>query len=63
MIGRQKIGSLILGKIVQQSARADVQPIIVEQDSSNGIFLQVAVARRINLAIQNVGFIGRKSPI
>jgi len=30
MIGRQKIGSLILRKIVQQSARADVQAIIVK---------------------------------
>ena len=44
MIGRQKIGSPILGNIVQQSARADVPPISVEDDSSNRIFLDVAVA-------------------
>jgi hypothetical protein len=30
MIGGQKIGSLILGNIVQQSARADVRAITVK---------------------------------
>jgi len=30
MIGRQKIGSPILGNIVEQSARADVRAIIVK---------------------------------
>ena len=44
MIGRQKIGSPILGKIVQQSARADARAIIVKYNSCNGIFLGTAVA-------------------
>ena len=44
MIRRQKIGNLILGTIIQQSARADVRPIIVEYNSSNGVFLGVGVA-------------------
>jgi hypothetical protein len=63
MIGRQKIGSVILGKIVQQSARADVRAIIVKQNSCNGIFFKIAVARRVNFAIQDIGFIGAESPI
>jgi hypothetical protein len=64
MIGRQKIGSPIFGKIIQQSARAEVRPpIIVENDSCNGIFLGVAEACRVNFTNQNVGFIGPESPI
>ena len=40
MIRRQKIGNLILGTVVHQSARADVRrPIVVEYNSCNGIFL------------------------
>jgi hypothetical protein len=44
MVGRQKIGSLILGNIVQQSAGADARAIIVKYNSCNGIFLGVAEA-------------------
>jgi hypothetical protein len=44
MMRRQEIGSVILGEIVQESAGADPPPIIVEHDSSNCIFLDVAVA-------------------
>ena len=32
MIRRQKIGNVILGNIVQQSARADERPIVVEYE-------------------------------
>ena len=44
MIRRQKIGSQILGIIVQQSAGTDAQPIVVEYNSCNGIVLGVGVA-------------------
>jgi hypothetical protein len=44
MIRRQKIGNVILGNIVQQSARADERPIVVVYKPSNGIFLDVPVA-------------------
>jgi hypothetical protein len=44
MIRRQKIGSPILGTIVQQSARADEHPIIVDYHSSNRILFDIAVA-------------------
>jgi hypothetical protein len=37
MIGRQKIGSPILGRIVQQSACAEERAIVVEYYSSNGV--------------------------
>jgi hypothetical protein len=44
MIRRQKIGNVILGTIVQQSARADEHPIIVEYNSSNRILFGIVVA-------------------
>ena len=63
MIRRQKIGNVILGTIVQQRARADARPIIVEYNSCNRIFLGVAVARCVEFAIQNVGLIRLESQI
>ena len=44
MICRQKIATALMGNIVQQSARADVVPIIVVYNSCNGILLDIAVA-------------------
>jgi hypothetical protein len=44
MISRQKIGSPILGNVVQQSARAEERAIVIKQNSCNGVFLRVAEA-------------------
>jgi hypothetical protein len=45
MIRCQKIGSPILGNIVEESASADERPpIVVEDDSSNGILFGIAEA-------------------
>jgi hypothetical protein len=43
MVRRQEVGSPILGKIVQQGARADVRPIIVKNKPSNGVLFGIAV--------------------
>jgi hypothetical protein len=44
VIRRQKIGSEIVGTIVQQSSRADERPITLIYKSSNRILFKVAVA-------------------
>ena len=62
MFRRQKIGTLILANVVQQSACADEPiPIVPESNSCNGIVLSDAIACRVMFASQNVGFI--ESPI
>jgi hypothetical protein len=44
MIRRQKIRALILGEIVQQSARADMRPVIVVYNSGNRVLLDITEA-------------------
>ena len=43
MVRRQKIGSVILREIIQQSARADVRPIVVKNKPPNGVLFGTGV--------------------
>jgi hypothetical protein len=50
MIRSEKIWDMILVAIIQQSAGADVRPIVVEQNSANGVLFEIAIASCILFA-------------
>jgi hypothetical protein len=50
MIRSEKIRDTVLRAIIQQSAGADVRPIVVEQNSANRVLFDVAIASRIPFA-------------